>query len=177
MVDQRKPKSSRFGRKPDNYYRNAPGADRASREVRDAWFRAKAADPTLTQKRFEKEALGRENPDGRYLRLILEGKRSGRLIVREQTAVPGGGSSSLYQAVFTDRSGNVRSFNVVGAGASGGLAAPLVHDSLVRSGVPSAVIAKWAAKYDIDMGDIDPDSLTVRRVMHVNRPTERVRIR
>lgn len=54
----------------------------ASRDViLDAYHRA--ALQGVTQKEFERDALGIKNPTGRYIRLVHEGKRTGRNIEAE----------------------------------------------------------------------------------------------
>jgi hypothetical protein len=178
MVANRTPKSTRFGKKPVHFYRNAPGAEQSSKEVRDAWFRAKAANPSLTQRQFEREAMGVENPTGRYLRLVLEGKRSGRLIVREQTAVQPGGARGLFQLVIRDKSGNViGSRNVIGGGTTTGLDAPLVHQRLSQQGELQAILDEFARRYSVQPDDIDEDDFEVRKITTYRRPAIRVRVR
>lgn len=139
----------------------------------DAWFRAKAANPKLTQREFEIKALDR-NPkkaDGRYLRLILEGKRSGRILVREAYETPGGGMANVFNISMPDAEGNVRSFNIYaepppGQARFSRLDVPVVEQRIrEHPEILESKAAQFARRYNVKQSDIRTDRFNVHRVV------------
>jgi hypothetical protein len=148
-----------------------PRDDTAER-VRIAYYKAKAANPKLTQREFAAKALPsvtkkeRKPESGeRYLRLILKGERSGREIVAKGSRTDAGGFRDRFQVVVKDKAGNARSLNLVGLGAKSTLDIPLLETELRNR--PELLAAKrdeWARRYKIEQEDFDPDSFEIRRV-------------
>lgn len=137
--------------------------------IRRRWYEAKANDPSLTQAEFVRRAIpsyhvnpvvtkgknkGQRKSDeqiadsrGRYLRLILEGKRGGSNLVRRSvtrtTGVPNG-----YQAnVWLGEEIGWRSINIVAAGHNSTLDVFQIEQSPKLDAIVKAEAKAMLAKY------------------------------
>lgn len=163
-------------------------ADRVAR----AYYQAKIANPKMTQGEFARKAMPTiqrrydeakspaekrriEESGSRYLRLVLEGKRTGRVNVEQAGRYRAGRGDDLYQVLVTDTKGIKRSFNLVGINTGSQLDVPLVEAAL--RGNPRAIenrIYAWRERYDIEIELEDIADFEVRRVLQHNKHAERI---
>jgi hypothetical protein len=168
--------------------------DPDAQRIAAAYYRAKAANPKLTQGEFARksfptiserygEAKSRtkqksiENSGARYLRLVLEGKRTGRVNVKRSMATRPGGQNDLFQ-VFVPVGGDWKSFDLTAIGARSTFDIPLIEAQLRAD--PSALLTKrdaWAQRYAIRPNKIDTDAFEVRRVQRHRRHRVRISLR
>lgn len=134
------------------------------------WRAAKEADPKLTRGDFMmKGSPGKyknKESAAAYLRVLESGKRSGSDLWERSRNVGPGGSPDLYQVSVKDRRGRTRSFDLAVAGGGSTFDIPLIEETLHED--QTALITKqkdWARRYDIDLGDIDIERISVRRVL------------
>lgn len=157
-----------------------------------AYVAAKMANPKLTQREFARKAMPTianryqeaktpaerrkiENSGARYLRLVLQGKRSGRVNVEQAARFRPGQSTDLYQVRVTDSKGIVRSFNLVGINTRSQLDLPLVEAKLREDMRPiENRIWAWRERYDIEIELDDIADWEVRRVLTHRRHAERI---
>jgi hypothetical protein len=156
--------------------------DPDAQRIAVSYYRAKAANPKLTQREFARKTFPTiterwgdakshseqrriELSGARYLRLVLEGKRTGRVNVKRGTFVRGGGSPDLFQVFVPIEGGGWKSFDLGAVGARSTFDIPLVETRLRED--MSALEAKrraWAQRYALRDNEINIDSFEVRRV-------------
>lgn len=159
-----------------------PIADANAQRIASAYLRAKAANPKLTQKEFARKAMPTvakrwrdaktpaekrriEESGARYLRLVLEGKRTGRVNVERAVPKKRGASRTLFQIIVRDKHGNARSFNITSEGSYSALDIPYIEQQLRES--PEILDARrreWAYRYADDFADFDIDDVSVEKI-------------
>lgn len=168
--------------------------DASALQVETAYRRAKAANPKLTQGEFARKALPTvstryddaksdaerrkiEQSGARYLRLVMEGKRTGRVNVEQAGRFRPGSSRDLYQVMVTDSKGVKRSFNLIGINTRSQLDLPLVEAKL-RDDMRAIEerIAAWRDRYNIELELDDIADWDVRRVLTHRRHAETIAI-
>ncbi len=148
--------------------------------IAQRWHEAKARNPRLTQDEFVRRAIPsyKVNPivtkgknkgaaktaaqiadsRARYLRLVLEGKRSGTSLVRQSNYTSPGGVANQYQArVYINDDIGWKSINVVAEGNRSTLDVFRVENNPKMREVIKAEISAWASKYHRDTRDAEAD--------------------
>lgn len=170
--------------------------DPDARAIQSAYYRAKLANPKLTQREFARKAMPTiqrryddaksaderrkiEQSGARYLRLVLEGKRTGRVNVRQASRAKPGQGHDQFQASIRDASGNVRSFDVYGVGARSQLDVPFMETQLrTHREIFDRKLAEWRSRYADAFGEMDVDdmldTLQIRRVLTFRKHAERI---
>ncbi len=169
--------------------------DPDAQRIAAAYDAAKRANPRLTQGEFARKtfptiterygaATSRreqrkiEKSGARYLRLVLEGKRTGRVNVRRGTITRPGGQVDLFQVFVPIAGGGWKSFDLGAVGARSTFDIPLIEEQLRRD--PSGLEAKrraWAERYALRDADIGTDSFEVRRVTRHRRHAVHISLR
>lgn len=106
----------------------------------------------------------------------MEGKRSGRLLVREAYETPTGGVRNVFNVRVRDNDGNYHSFNISPDSDQrlSRLDVPVIEAQVAnRPGIIAAHTAAWERRYhtSIPTGRYD-----VTRVVDVKAPITRVRV-
>lgn len=173
-----------------------PVSNADARAIEQAYYHAKIANPKLTQREFARKALPTiqqryddakspaekrriEESGARYLRLVLEGKRTGTKNVGIARKVRIGQGSDQFQATIRDANGNVRSFDIVGIGARSQLDVPLMEAELrEHRDIFGRKLTEWTRRYGDAFGELDIedllDTLQVRRVLIHRKHAERI---
>lgn len=145
-------------------------ADKDREAILSRWRAAKKADPKLTRADFMMKARpgkykNRESAAA-YLRVLESGKRSGSVLWAQSRETAPGGQRDLYQvAVSRGRGKAPASFDLEVIGGVSSFDVALIETRLKQD--RKALLTKqraWARRYDIDMGDINIDQISVRRV-------------
>ena len=146
------------------------------------WRAAKKADPKLTRADFMMKGSpgkykNRESAAA-YLRVLESGKRSGSQLWARSRETPPGGQADLYQvSVPRGRGRAPASFDLEVVHGGSSFDVPLVETRLKED--RQALLSKqraWATRYDIDLGDIDIDDISVRRVRRHKKHSLRIAI-
>lgn len=110
-----------------------------------------------------------------YLRVLESGKRSGSVLWDRATTKAPGASPNDYQAVWVDRKGDVRSFNLAAPGATNAFANARVEQEL-KSPRHRAMLERkrreFAQRYSLAEGDFDIDDIKVRHVRRHRKLSE-----
>lgn len=177
--------------------RDAQLTDANAQEIASAYYRAKIVNPKLTQREFARKGMPTisaryqeaesaaerkriEQSGARYLRLVLEGKRTGRVNVEKAKRFRPGQGSDQFQVFLRDKMGVPRSFDLTAVGARSQLDVPTVEAQLRNN--PAAIakrIAQWRERYaelDIDEDDIADMEFEVRRVQIFRKHAERINL-
>lgn len=169
--------------------------DVAADEIAEAYFAAKVANPKLTQREFARKAMPTvstrydnaktkkekeriEESGARYLRLVLEGKRTGRVNVERAQQFRGGQGADQYQVMVRDSKGVVRSFDLTAVGARSQLDVPLIEQQLRVN--PQAIqnrIYAWRERYNVEIEIEDIADFEVRRVLVHRKHAETIVMR
>jgi hypothetical protein len=169
--------------------------DVAADEIAEAYFTAKVANPKLTQREFARKAMPTistrydnakskaekkriEESGARYLRLVLEGKRTGRVNVERAQQFRAGSGPDLFQVMVRDSKGVMRSFDLSAVGGRSQLDVPLIEQQLRDN--PRAIenrIFAWRERYDIEIEIEDIADFEVRRVLVHRKHSERIVLR
>jgi hypothetical protein len=169
--------------------------DPDAQRIQAAYDRAKIANPKLTQGEFARktfptiserygEAKSRgeqrdiEKSGARYLRLVLEGKRTGRVNVRRATFTRPGGQNDLFQVFVPIAGGGWKSFDLGAVGARSTFDIPLIEEQLRRdaSGL-EAKQREWSQRYALTGNDIRIEGFEVRRVTRHRRHAVHISLR
>lgn len=172
---------------------NKQPRSRDARYIADAYYRAKTANPRLTQGEFarksfptiaERYANARngaerkriEQSGARYLRLVLEGKRTGAVNVKRGTRSKG--FPDLFQVFVPVQGGGWKSFDLGAAGARSTFDIPLVEQRLRENSAPLEARARiWAQRYALAQSELRIDNFEVRRVTKHRRHAEYIDLR
>ena len=154
--------------------------DEARLRILEAYERAKARNPQLTQGEFmmrgapgatiEKAPGKFKNRESaaRYFRKIRDRERTGGAMFRagEEKGVVG-----LYQVQLPLRSGQYVSQNMTVVQARSTFDIPAVEDELRRN-LPAfrEKLQRYKSKYDVASIDFDPSQLSVRTIRHQRQP-------
>lgn len=164
-------------------------------EIAEAWFAAKVANPKITQKEFARKAMPTvstrydnaktkkekeriEESGARYLRLVLEGKRTGRVNVERAHQYRAGSGGDLYQVMVTDSKGITRSFDLGAVGSRSQLDVPLIEQQLRDNPQPILTrINQWRERYNVEIEIEDIADFEVRRVLIHRKHAEHIVLR
>lgn len=156
--------------------------DPDAQKIAAAYYRAKLANPKLTQGEFARKTFPTiterhsaaksraeqrkiEQSGARYLRLVLEGKRTGRINVQRGELKRPGGQVDLYQVFVPIAGGGWKSFDLGAIGGRSTFDIPLIEVRLRED--MSALDAKrqqWAQRYALRGNEINIEDFEVRRV-------------
>jgi len=157
-------------------------SDPDAQRIAQSYRAAKAANPQLTQGEFARKSFPTiseryhdaksrneqkkiEQSGARYLRLVLEGKRTGRINVQRGTATLGGGLPDAYQVFVPVAGGGWKSFDLEAAGGRSTFDIPLLEARLRET--PDVLETKrneWARRYAIQGSELRVENFEVRRV-------------
>lgn len=166
---------------------------RSDVDIAAAYARAKRNDPTLTQgeyatkayptiaeryrrARTDEERRKIELSGARYHRLVLQGKRSGRVNIERGAISRTGGSTDLFQ-VFIPVSGQKEwvSFDLAGVGARSTFDIPSIEAQIrAHPELLERKAQQFARRYDIQRSDLNVTGFQVRRVTRHRKPSERI---
>lgn len=162
-------------------------------DIAAAYQRAKRNDPTITQGQYavrayptiseryrharsDAERRRIELSGARYHRLVLQGKRSGRVNIERGAIMRTGGSSDLFQ-VFIPVQGQREwvSFDLAGVGARSTFDIPSIEAQIrAHPELLDRKAAQFARRYDINRSDLNVAGFQVRRVTRHRKPSERI---
>lgn len=173
-----------------------PLLDENAQRVQAAYLRAKVAKPGLTQREFARKALPTiaarydaatsdaerrriEESGARYLRLIMEGKRTGRVNVQRAdhpAKVRRGSLRATWQALIQDKHGNTRSVSMTMPGLESQLDIIYAEARLMDTPEGRAMLearrALWRQRYDDAFGDFDDNDVSIRKIERSDVATE-----
>jgi hypothetical protein len=164
-------------------------------DIAAAYQRAKTTDPTLTQGRYAVRAYPTiseryhkartpeerrrvELSGARYHRLVLEGKRTGRVNIERGAVTRTGGQEDLFQ-VFVPVSGQKEwvSFDLAAVGARSTFDIPSI-EARIRSHpeMLDRKASQFARRYDVQRSDLHTGLFEVRRVTRHRKHAERITV-
>lgn len=164
-----------------------PLLDQNAQRVQAAYLRAKEIKPSLTQREFARKALPTiaaryeaakndaerkrvEESGARYLRLIFEGKRTGRVNVQkaEHPAKRRSAVVDFWQAIITDKLGNTRSISLGMPGLYTQLDVIYAETRLMNTPEGLMILearrSLWAQRYADAFGDFDDRDVTMKKI-------------
>lgn len=162
-------------------------------DIAAAYQRARDADPSLTQGRYavrayptisERYSRARtaeekrrvELSGARYHRLVLSGKRSGRVNIERGAVTRTGGSEDLFQ-VFVPVSGQKEwvSFDLTAVGARSTFDIPSIEARIrAHPELLARKASQFARRYDVQLSDLQTGRFEVRRVTRHRKHAERI---
>jgi len=165
--------------------------DVARQRIKEAYERAKRADPSMTQARFMRagapgsrmsaeqqeklKAPGRFRNDdsaARYLRKIMSGERTGGAMYRYGTEEKPGRGVGLFQFKIRTAEGKYISQNIDVAGGRSTFDIAAIEHELKRNHRDrvEAMVAHFRERYGQEEAEIDIESLEVRPIARQRRP-------
>lgn len=154
-------------------------AEKARLRYLEAYERAKAADPSITQGEFMRRGthdlpIGKFKNDesaARYHRKIVKGERTGAAMVRAGT--PKGAMRGSFQFRIRTTEGKFISQNISVEGGYSSFDVAAIEYELKRNRRDrvEAIVAYYRTAYGQEEQEIDLDSLEVRVIARQRRPT------
>lgn len=162
-------------------------------DIAAAYQRAKRNDPTLTQGQYATRAYPTiseryrharsdaerrriELSGARYHRLVLQGKRSGRVNIERGAATRTGGSTDLFQ-VFIPIRGKQEwvSFDLVAVHARSTFDIPSIEAQIrAHPELLERKAGQFARRYDIARSDLDTAAVQIHHVTRHRKSSERI---
>jgi len=158
--------------------------DQARLRILQAYERARAVDPSITQGQFMRAGApgsrvtnlaGKFRTDdsaARYFRKIRSGERTGGTMYRQGTEEGPGRMVGLFQFKIRTDDGRFISQNITVAGAVSSFDNAAIEYELKRNRRDriEAMVAAYRERYGQEHGDIDIDSLEARPIHHQRKP-------